>query len=213
VGKCPLQKGKIKMHIKTLSLVLALIITPLASAQITKVEAAGTNVILGVVPAGDCFADFQGTNGSSVAWSTVPYYSLVTAGTPFTLGLSSPGEGIVRSIAPNIYMAVPLIQNGSARATIRGAAYSQNQDTPTSVTARFTGTAIGTVLSIVIWGPTLNQFGVTGAQYFSWTVLNGGNVYSGNGETTLSVTGDTVVTVTATYHYENGDVLIQANTQ
>jgi hypothetical protein len=202
-----------KMNIVTLSVILGLAIMPRALAQIEKVEASGTNVILGVVTAGNCFADFNGTSGSTVEWSTVPYYSLVTSGTAFTLGLSSPGEGFVRSIAPNIYMAAPLILNGSARATIRGAAYSENQDTPTSVTARFTGTAPGTVLSIVIWGPTLNQFGVTGAQFFSWTVQNGSNVYSGTGETSLYVTGDAVVTVTASWHYTDGDVLIQGNTQ
>lgn len=103
--------------------------------------------------------------------------------------------------------------NGSGRGVIRG----KNNNGGTASTLRVGGNSSNAV-TVVIWGPTLNSFGITGATNFTWTAT-GGNGYSNSGSSEGSFTvpqsamaaGPLNVVITPSNDNELGSVMVNLN--
>lgn len=138
-------------------------------------------------------------------------YSTVSSGTIFTAGVSS-GGSLTCSTTNGLFQPLPALSHGSLRGTVYGEAFTPTAEAPETVTAHIlTSTYTTTPVRIEIWGPTLNQYGVYGCQYFAWSISSSNGTTSGYGET-LDTSGHYgYITVTITpYYYSYGDILIQS---
>jgi len=106
-----------------------------------------------------------------------------------------------------------VFSNASMRGDCLGANLNGGQAGGLSTSVRFLGSQY-----VVIWGPTLNQFGLSGLPSFTWTVTVDGVVAAtGSGEMAQTFThsgtglGLIVVTVMASDPNEQGTVLIQSS--
>lgn len=108
---------------------------------------------------------------------------------------------------------VPNASNASGRGVIRGK-NNNGGTTPSSVT--FTCRSTNDV-QIVIWGPTLNGFGLTGATHFTWNVTCGSYSNSNSGEATFTIpqsytaSNQIFVTITPSNDNELGSVMANFN--
>lgn len=126
-------------------------------------------------------------------------------------GYTFPGGGAeLASSSPFTNMS-----NGSARGVIRG----KNNN---GGTASYLQTVIqgGTAVNVVIWGPTLSAFGLTGATNFTWSITSTSSSFtaSGSGETTTPVAvpqqataGFLIVNLTPSNDNELGNVMVNFN--
>jgi hypothetical protein len=189
-----------KQFAKIIALFAAALTALTASAQLVYVNGDGVNLIAGAVTHYNSYIIMPGHQ-----WSTVSNYSTVSANTSFTAGVSS-GGGINAYTTNGLYQPVDNLQNASLRGYVQGWGFT---GTGTTITARFL--TYGSPVTITIWGPTLNNYGVSGVGNFSWTISSSAGTSSGNGEINASGHyGYITVTVTA-YTFSAGDTLIQAN--
>lgn len=175
-----------------------------ASALITKAAVYGTDLIAGAIPTMDVYMHTDGAQ-----W--ISQTGVISAGTPWSAGMN--GGGSVYS-ADLVFRQGYFLKNASCRGTI-GQSSSMNSifDVSTDVSSGF---------SVTIWGPTLNNYGLTGATNFTWYVLtstDGSNysmVQSGNGEVNNYVVPGNPVKIFIIVNPNvatNGTVLAQVNSR
>jgi hypothetical protein len=188
-----------KLLSKLLILAAVALTASTAFAQVVYVNGTGSNLIAGAHTQYDTYVIISGAQ-----WSTVTNNSVVYAGTSFTAGVNS-GGGINGYSTNGLYQPVGNFSNASLRGYVQGSGFT---GTGTSITANFLANS---PVTISIWGPTLNNYGVSGVGSFSWTVTSSAGTTSGNGEVDLTGQyGNITVTVWAAT-FAAGDTLIQAN--
>jgi hypothetical protein len=187
---------------KFLTLCAALALASSAAfAQVIYVNGDGTNLIAGAITSQNAYIIMPGYQWSSGASNN----STVSANTTFSAGVSS-GGGINAYTTNGLYQPADYLSNASLRGYVQGYGFT---GTPTTLTARFR--TYGSPVTISIWGPTLNNYGVSGVGYFYWTITSDAGTSSGFGEVDSSGHyGYITVTVEAAV-YSAGDALIQAN--
>jgi hypothetical protein len=189
-----------KQLAKLMALFAAAFLASTASAQLVYVNGDGSNLIAGAVTSSSAYIIIPGYQ-----WATISNNSTVSASTTFTAGVSS-GGGINAYTTNGLYQPADSLSNASLRGYVQGSGFT---GTGTTITAYFL--TYGSPVTISIWGPTLNNFGVSGVGNFSWTITSSAGSSSGNGEVDASGHyGFITVTVTA-YPFAAGDTLIQAN--
>lgn len=191
-----------KNMLKLLALVAAIVVVPVASAGIRSVTGSVVNGSMtgGAVGLYDWRPSF-----TNATWTSVSNGAYVNAGTAVT-GTFTSGGGIL-SLTTATYTGYPLLTNASMRGQILGSAYNSN--------GIFTVTYYtDSTVTIRIWGnPTLSNYGIFGATYFSWSISSSYGTTSGSGEGTDSGHhyGWITVTITPTYAYETGQVQVNAD--
>ena len=187
-----------------LSTVALLALATIAHAQMYYVGASqALNPIVGVYSSSSVTAYY------SADWATFTNGSTIPANTGETAGLSNRSGSCTLYVDPSV-SGTPFY-NGSARSTLHG-----TNNGYADLHSLFVMPGTHTV-SITIWGPTLDNFGVHGARNFSWTISDHNNsvvLRSGTGEAQidgLSCTDTVTIIITPTDPNENGDVIAMVN--
>lgn len=138
----------------------------------------------------------------------IPSGTILSAGQSETWGYAN---GYVGAIGASLIPRASL-KNSSMRALCRGANLNSGQ----SLGIWHAVTCFNSTIHLVVWGPSLNAFGVSGLQSFTWTAqVNGVTVASGTGEVETDLTttplaqNDVVVTVTPSDPDAQGNAMIE----
>ncbi len=178
----------------------SVVFTLTASAQVVGVNGDGSNLIAGAITSANAFIMIPGHQ-----WSTVPNNSTVASGTTFTAGVSSPG-GISAYSTNGLFQPSASLSNASLRGYTQGMGFT---GTATTLTARFL--THGAQVTVTIWGPTLNNYGVSGVGFFNWTITSSAGTTSGSGEVNSSGHYGNITVTVYPATFSAGDALIQVN--
>jgi hypothetical protein len=168
-------------------------------AQINYLQTSQQNSSEGVVMGVTANTNTYVTFGGYIDWSSPAQPALLGPGYTMAFG---PNDG--RIPIWNAYTTTAnALSNASGRGVIRGA--NKNGGSSKGL---LVGVGANQNLRIVIWGPTLNQFGVNGATNFSWTVQVDGTTHSsGTGEATVNVSISSAKTVNVIMNPTSNDEL------
>lgn len=159
-----------------------------ASAQIDALYAFQTGHTTESLVLGATAYSASTFNKVNCNWSSPTTPASLSAGGTITAGPND-GASINGFTGPRITSSLTWnMANASGRSVIRG----KNNNGGTTPSALIVGMTSSRSVQVVIWGPTLSSFGLTGATNFTWTASNGvtgSSAYSnsGTGEATFTI--------------------------